>query len=117
MPKRRRQNAMTRMRTAWTKRERRKLMAASLEGQQERHEIRVLLGRQHLPERLRHDARREAGDGARAFRVEDLLHDVVRRLDLGDLRKIRTDRRGADLARFVARDAAALTLKHGLTRF
>src|SRR5207249_10116833 len=48
--------------------------------------------------------------------VEDLLHDVVGRLDLGDLREIGPDRRGADLARLVARDAAALALEHLLAR-
>src|SRR5437588_9316740 len=107
MPKRRIANASTSTRTAWAKRERRKLMA-SLERQQERDQVHVLLRRQRLAEHRRHHALGEARHGSRAGGIEDLLHDVVGGLDLRDLREIRTDRRGADLARLVARDAAAL---------
>src|SRR5256885_8718217 len=105
MPKRRIANASTSTRTAWAKRERRKLMA-SLERQQERDQVHVLLRRQRLAEHRRHHALGEARHRSRAGGIEDLLHDVVGGLDLRDLREIRTDRRGADLARLVARDAA-----------
>src|SRR5262245_1313617 len=115
MPNRKTRKAMTRTRTAWTNRERRKLIG-SLERHQERHEIDVLLRRQRLAEHRRHDALREARDRAGAGRIEDLLHDVVGRLDLGDLREVGADRRGADLARLVAGDAAALALEDRLAR-
>src|SRR5215831_12270023 len=107
MPKRKIRNATTRTRTAWVKRERKTFMA-SLERQEERDEIRVLLRRQALTEHRRHHALREARHRARAGRVQDLLHDVVGRLDLRDLREVGADRRGADLARLVAGDAAPL---------
>src|SRR3989442_1682352 len=107
MPKRRITNASTSTSTACTKRERRSLMG-SLEREEERHEVDVLLGCEPRAEVLRHDAGRIVGDRPRAFRVEDLLHDVVRRLDPGDLREIGADGGGADLARLVAGDAGAL---------
>src|SRR5262245_322934 len=115
MPNRKMTNAMTSTRMAWTKRERRKLIA-SLERHQERHEIDVLLCCQRLAEHRRHDAFGIARDRAGSGRIEDLLHDVVGRLDLGDLREVGTDRRGADLAGLVAGDAAALTLEDRLAR-
>src|SRR5262249_56710844 len=96
MPKRKIRNATTRTRTAWAKRERRRFMP-SLERQEERDQIRVLLRREGLAEHRRHHALREPCHRARAGRIQDLLHDVVGRLDLRDLRKIGTDRRGADL--------------------
>src|SRR5262245_26543293 len=94
MPNRSRQNAMTRRTSAWTKRDRSRFMPSSLEREEERHEVGELLRRERLAERLGHHARRESRHGPRALRVEDLLHDVVRRLDLGDLREVGTDRRG-----------------------
>src|SRR5215467_14276378 len=115
MPNRKMTNATTSTRTAWTKRERKKLIG-SLERHQERHEIDVLLRRQCLAEHRRHDALREARDGAGACRIEDLLHDVVGRLDLRDLRQIGANWRGADLPRLVARDAAALAREDRLAR-
>src|SRR5712691_303261 len=104
------------MRSAWTKRDFKKLIAASLEGEEEGHEVHVLLRGQDLAEGLWHDAGREAGDRSHPFRVEDLLHDVVRGLDLGDLGKIGADRRGADLARLVAGDTTALAREDGFPR-
>src|SRR2546430_11927771 len=80
MPKRRITNASTSTSTACTKRERRSLMG-SLEREEERHEVDVFLGCEPRAEVLRHDAGRIVGDRPRAFRVEDLLHDVVRRLE------------------------------------
>src|SRR4030095_8436482 len=115
MPNRKTTNATTSTRMAWTKRERRKLLA-SLERHQERHEIHVLLSGQRLAEHRRHDALREARDRARSRRIEDLLHDVVGRLDLGELREIGADWRGADLPRLVAGDAAALAREDRLAR-
>src|SRR5262249_57454883 len=112
MPKRKITNAMTSTRTAWTKRERRRFMP-SLERQEERDQIRVLLRRQGLTEHRRHHALGKARNRPGARRIQDLLHDVVRRLDLRDLREIGTDRRGADLARLVAGDAAPLAREHG----
>src|SRR5215510_7409180 len=115
MPNRKITNAMTSTRTAWTKRERRRFMP-SLERQEERDQIRILLRRQSLTEHRRHHALGKAGNGPGARRIQDLLHDVIGRLDLRDLREIGTDRRGADLARLVAGDAAALAREHGLAR-
>src|SRR5215510_160318 len=115
MPNRRITNATTRTRTAWTKRERSRFMR-SLERQEERDQVRVLLRRQALAEHRRHHALREARDRPGAGRIQDLLHDVVGRLDLRDLREIGTDRRGADLTGLVAGDAAALAGEHGLAR-
>src|SRR4029453_11728544 len=115
MPNRRMTKAMTSTRTAWTKRERRKLIA-SLQRHQERHEIDVLLRCERRAEPPPHGPFREAPqrDGSRP--VEDLLHDIVGRLDLGDLREIRPDRRSADLARLVTGDAAALAREDRLAR-
>src|SRR3989449_83863 len=64
MPKRSARKAPTRMTTAWTKRERRTLMPASFEGQQEGDEVHVLLRRQGLAEDRWHDAFRVARDAA-----------------------------------------------------
>src|SRR5712691_4298335 len=116
MPKRNRQNATTRIRTAWTKRDRSRFMAGSLEREHEGHDVHVLLGRQHLTERLGHHARWEAGYSAHALGVEDLFYDVVRRLDLGDLREVGPHRRGADLAGLVAGDASGLGLEQRFAR-
>src|SRR5262249_38430990 len=112
IPKRKIRNATTRTRTAWVKRERKRFMA-SLERQEERDEIRVLLRRQGLTEHRRHHALRKARDRARACRIQDLLHDVVGCLDLRDLRQVRADLRGAALAGLVAGDAAALAREDG----
>src|SRR5882672_6173612 len=110
MPKRRITKARTSTSTACRKRERRNLIGL-FQGQEEGHEIDVLLRREPGAEVLRHDPGREPGHRPRALRIEDLLHDVVGRLDLGDLREVGADRRGADLARLVARDARALALE------
>src|SRR6266446_10034025 len=99
MPKRSASKAPTRMTTAWTKRERRTLMPASFEGQQEGDEVHVLLRRQGLAEDRWHDAFRVARHGAHRRGVQDLAHDVLGRLDPRDLRQIGPDLRGADLAR------------------
>src|SRR5207249_9545999 len=115
MPKRKNTNATTRTRTAWTKRERRRFIA-SLERHQERDEVHVFLRGQGLTEHRRHHALREAGHGTRARGIQDLLHDVVGSLDLRDLREVGTDRRGADLARLVAGDAAALGREDDFSR-
>src|SRR5262249_14488511 len=116
MPKRKIRNAITRTRTAWAKRERSRFMA-SLERQEERDQIRILLRRQGLTEHRRHHALGEARDRSRAGWIEDLLHDVVGRLDLRDLRKIGTDWRGANLAGLVTGDAAALSCEDSFARF
>src|SRR5256712_11583253 len=105
MPKRSTTKAPTRMTTAWMKRERRKLMPASFEGQQEGDEVDILLRRQRLAEHRRHDALRIARHGAHGRGVQDLSHDVLGRLDPGDLRQIGSDLRGANLARLVTGDA------------
>src|SRR5262249_4279822 len=107
MPKRRMTNASTRISTACTNRDRRKLMK-SLQREQEGHEVDVLLRREPRAEVLRHHTGRKVCHRPRALRVEDLLHDVVGRLDLSDLRQVGPDRRGADLAGLVAGDARAL---------
>src|SRR2546429_5187889 len=104
------------MRTAWTKRERKRLMPGSFQGQQEGHEVDVFLRRQRLPEHWWHYALRIARDGAQRRRVEDLAHDVLGRLDLGDLRQVGTDLRRADLARLVTGDARALAGEHRFAR-
>src|SRR2546429_1193328 len=115
MPKRKITNAITRTTTAWAKRERKSFMP-SLERQQERDQVRVLLRRQGLAEHGRHHALREARDRSRAGRIQDLLHDVVGRLDLRNLREIGTNGRGADLARLVAGDAGALGAEDDFSR-
>src|SRR5438309_4816343 len=115
MPKRRITNARASTSTACRKRERKNLIGL-FQGQEEGHEIDVLLRREPGAEVLRHDPGREPGHRPRALRIEDLLHDVVGRLDLGDLREVGADRRGADLARLVAGDARALALEHLLAR-
>src|SRR5438270_1901755 len=97
MPNRNTTKASTTMRTAWTKRERKRLMPGSFQRQQEGHEVDVFLRRQRLTEHRRHHALRIARDGAQRRRVEDLAHDVLGRLDLGDLRQVGTDLRRADL--------------------
>src|SRR5712664_1503044 len=107
MPKRKITKATTRTRTAWAKRERKRFMA-SLERQQKRDQVHVLLRCQALTEHRRHDAFGETRHCPRADGIQDLLHDVVGRLDLRDLREVGTDRRGADLAGLVAGDAAGL---------
>src|SRR5437867_12427854 len=113
MPKRKITNAITRTTTAWAKRERKRFMP-SLERQQERDQVHVLLRRQGLAEHGRHHALREARDRARAGGIQDLLHDVVGRLDLRDLREVRPDRRGADLAGLVTGDAGGLGAEDNL---
>src|SRR5438477_12536179 len=91
MPKRRITNARTSTSTACRKRERNNLIglsyasSGSLQGEEEGHEIDVLLRCEPGAEVLRHDPGREPGHRPRALRIEDLLHDVVGRLDLGDL--------------------------------
>src|SRR2546425_13170221 len=93
MPKRSTRKAPTRMTTAWTKRERRTLTPASFEGQQEGDEVHVLLRRQGLAEDRWHDAFRVARHGAHRRGVQDLAHDVLGRLDPGDLRQRSEERR------------------------
>src|SRR5258705_7858336 len=120
MPKRSTTNPTRKMATAWKKRERRTFIGSarrwrSFQREQEGDQVHVLLGRQARAEILRHDAGWEAGHRATALGIEDLLHDVVGRLDLRDLRQVGADRRGADLARLVTRDARALALEHQLT--
>src|SRR5467141_1674326 len=87
MPKRRITNARTSTSTACRKRERKNLIGSysSFQGEEEGHEIDVLLRCEPGAEVLRHDPGREPGHRPRALRIEDLLHDVVGRLDLGDL--------------------------------
>src|SRR5262245_20342150 len=63
---------------------------APLEGHQEGDQVDVLLGREHLPERRRHDPGREPRDGALGFRVEDLPHDVVDGLGAPDVGQVGT---------------------------
>src|SRR5437773_8688953 len=109
MPKRSTTNAPTRITTAWTKRERRKLMRTSFERQQEGDEVDVLLRRQRLAEHRRHDALRIARHGPHGRRVQDLAHDVLGCLDLGDLREVGPDGRGTDLPRLLTVDAAILS--------
>src|SRR5437773_6587221 len=116
MPNRRTTKASTTMRTAWTKRERKRLMPGSFERQQEGYEVDVFLRRQRLTEHRWHHALRIARDGAQRRGVEDLAHDVLGRLDLGDLRQVGTDLRGADLARLVTGDARALAGEHRFAR-
>src|SRR5207245_9621708 len=77
MPKRSARKAPTRMTTAWTKRERRTLMPASFESQQEGDEVHVLLRRQGLAEDRWHDAFRVARHGAHRRGVQDLAQDVL----------------------------------------
>src|ERR687887_2550777 len=110
MPTRSSRKATTQITTAWKKRERRTFIG-SFQGEQEGDDVDVLLGRQPGTEVLGHDAGRKAGHRAHALGVEDLLHDVVGRLDLGDLREVGADGRGADLAGLVAGDARALALE------
>src|SRR5207245_1683196 len=91
MPKRSARKAPTRMTTAWTKRERRTLMPASFESQQEGDEVHVLLRRQGLAEDRWHDAFRVARHGAHRRpelgsvepdrRLVDARHDVRIPLD------------------------------------
>src|SRR6266480_4280043 len=107
MPKRSTTKALTRITTAWTKRERRTLIRGSFQRQQERDEIDVLFRRQRLTEHGRHDALRIARHGAHGRRVQDLAHDVLGRLDPGDLREVGPDRRCAHLARLVTGNASA----------
>src|SRR5437773_2575981 len=109
--------APTRMTTAWTKRERRTLMPASFESPQEGDEVHVLLRRQGLAEDRWHDAFRVARHGAHRRGVQDLAHDVLGRLDPCDLRQIRPDLRGADLARLVTGDTRPLAGEHRFARF
>src|SRR5690242_19169300 len=109
MPKRRITNASTSTSTACTNRDRRKFME-SLEREQEGHEVDVLLRREPRAEVLRHHAWRKVRHRPRALGVEDLLHDVVGRLDLGDLGEVGADGGGADLASLVAGDARAFAL-------
>src|SRR6185436_5091541 len=89
---------------------------AALQGQQERDQVEVLLGRELLPEGLGHDVRREPGHRALRGWVEDLAHDVLRRLTARDVREVRPDRAGADRTGLVARNARALPREDGLTR-
>src|SRR5437879_12956968 len=117
MPKRSARKAPTRMTTAWTKRERRTLMPASFEGQQEGDEVHVLLRRQGLAEDRWHDAFRVARHGAHRRVVQDLAHDVLERLHLRDLRQFGPDLRGADLASLVTGDARAVAGEHRFARF
>src|SRR5216117_3980044 len=116
MPKRSTTNAPTRITTAWTKRERRKLMRTSFERQQEGDEVDVLLRRQRLAEHRRHDALRIARHGPHSRRVQDLAHDVLGCLDLGDLREVGPDGRGTDLPRLVTGDAGPLSSEHRFAR-
>src|ERR671922_1137732 len=106
--------ARTSTSTAWKNRDRRMFMRRSLEREEERHEVHVLLRRQARAEVLRHDAGRIVGHGAHAFRVEDLAHDVVRRLDLRDLRQIGPDWRPRHVTGLVAGQARALAHEHRL---
>src|SRR5712692_1381975 len=116
IPNRSTTNASTRIRTAWTKRERSRLMPESFERQEEGDEVDVLLRRQRLAEHRRHDALGVARHGAHRRRVEDLAHDVLRRLDPRDLREVGPDGRGPDLARLVTGDAGALAREDRLAR-
>src|SRR5438552_18155962 len=115
MPNLRTTKATIRIRTAWAKRERSWFMR-SLERHQERDQVHVVLRGQGLTEHGRHHTLGESGHGAGAGRIEDLPHQVVRRLDLRDLREIGTDRRRADLSGLVAGDAAALAGEDRLAR-
>src|SRR5512145_1836831 len=113
MPNRSTTNDSTKMTTAWKKRERRTFIG-SFQREEERDEIGVLLGGKRLPESGRHHPRREAGHGTHALGIEDLLHDVVGGLDLGDLRQVGADRRARDVAGLVTGQAAALGHEYGL---
>src|SRR6267378_6177001 len=116
IPNRSTTKASTRIRTAWTKRERKRLMPESLQGQEEGHEIDVLLRGQRLAEHRRHHTLRVTRDGAHRGRVENLAHDVLGGLDLGDMRQVGADLRGADLARLVTGDTGALAGEYRLAR-
>src|SRR5438128_1747715 len=117
MPNLKRMNARTSTSTVWVKRDRRKFMPESLQRQKERDEIGVLLRGQHSPEDRRHDALWKSRHRSRTRRIENLLHDVVGRLDLRDLREIGTDLRGAHLAGGVASDARSLAGEDRFTGF
>src|SRR5687768_12674204 len=104
---------MTSTTTAWKKRERRTFITGSLEREKERHEVDVLLRVESGAKILRHDAGRIVGHRAHALRVEDLSHDVVGRLDLGDLREIGPDRGARDVAGLVAGQTGALAHENG----
>src|SRR5712692_11698068 len=108
MPNRRIPSAMTTTSTAWKKRDRKRLMKWLFQGQEEGHEVDVLLRGQGLAEYRRHHALRKAGHRPHSRRIQDLGHDVIGRLDPGDLCQLRADLGGADLPRRVTRDAATL---------
>src|SRR5712691_11070594 len=70
MPNRRIPSAMTTTSTAWKKRDRRRLMKWLFQGQEERHEIDVLLRGQGLAEYRRHHALRKAGHRPHSRRIQ-----------------------------------------------
>src|SRR3989304_3109757 len=74
----------------------------TLEGEEEGDQVEILACGEGLAERGRHDAGRVAGHRPHAGRVEDLAHDVLRRLDPCELGQVRPHRRGADGAGLVA---------------
>src|SRR2546430_7567492 len=70
MPNLRTTKATSRIRTAWTKRERSRFIR-SLERHQERDQVHVVLRGQGLTEHGRHHTLGESGHGAGAGRIED----------------------------------------------
>src|SRR3990172_881154 len=86
----------------------------TLEGEEEGDQVEVLGCGEGLAERGRHDAGRVAGHRPQGGRVEDLAHDVLRRLDARELGQVRPHRRGAEGAGLVAGDAGALAREHHL---
>src|SRR3990172_12747595 len=96
MPNLNTRNVPARTRTDWKSFERNGLIRSSLrrrgpvtlEGEEEGDQVEVLAGRERLAERGRHDAGRESRHRPHAGWVEDLAHDVLRRLDARDLGQI-----------------------------
>src|SRR3972149_3240051 len=124
MPNRNTRKVPARTRTDWKSFERNGFMRSllrrrgpvTLEGEEEGDQVEVLAGCEGLAERGRHDTRRVAGHRPQGGGVEDLAHDVLRRLDPCELGQVRPHRRGPDGAGFVAGDAAALAREPRLPR-
>src|SRR3972149_4397269 len=120
MPNLNTRNVPARTRTDWKSFERNGLIRSSLrrrgpvtlEGEEEGDQVEVLACGEGLAERGGQAAGRLAGHRPHAGRVEDLAHDVLRRLDARDLRQLGSHGRGPERAGLVAGGAGAPAPEH-----